>query len=253
MNKLIFTIGFAFIFSVAGLGQDNGNTNILLDSGTTIEGQLQSTLDVQKAKPGDRVVLKTTKAIKENGKTVLPKGSKMIGRVTDVEKKSKANGGSRLGLLFDRLESGNLTSDINATIVSVTNVAARGNVNDSTDAGLFGSSGTSARGSSSASSGGGLLGGTGSTAGGLLGGVTNTVGSTVNSSVQTVGNVAGSAGTAVNASTGSVVRTVNSIQISNQVSGSARSGTTLTVPGRNLKLEKGTEIRLQLTNEVRAQ
>ena len=253
MNKLIFTIGFVFIISVAGLGQDNGNANILLDSGMTIEGQLQNTLDVQKAKPGDRVVLRTTKAIKENGKTTVPKGSKLIGRVTEVEKRSKANNGSRLGLLFDRLESGDLTSDINATIVSVTNVAASGRINDSSDADLFGSSNASGRGSGSASSAGGLLGGTGSATGGLLGGVTNTIGSTVNSGLHTAGNVVGSAGMVENASTSSVIRTVNGIQMSNQVNGSARSGTTLVVPGRNLKLEKGTVIQLQLTNEVRAQ
>jgi hypothetical protein len=251
MNKLILSIGSAFILSVACLGQDNGNTNIFAGSDIIIEGQLQNTLDVQKAKPGDRVVLKTTKAITEDGKAVVPKGAKLIGRVTEVEKKSKTNDGSRLSLLFERLESGDLTSSINATIVSVTNVAASGNVSDSANADLFGSSNASARSSSSA--GGGLLGGTGTAAGGLVGGVTNAVGSTVNSGIQTVSGVAGSAGTAVNSSAGSAIRTVNGIQISNNASGSAQSGTTLAAPGRDLKLEKGASIQLQVNNEVRGQ
>jgi hypothetical protein len=251
MIKLVITIGTALILSVAVMGQEKGNEKIILNSGATVEGQLQSTLDVKKAKPGDRVVLKTTKAIKENGQTVVPKGSKLIGRVTEVEKRSKTSNGSRLGLLFDRLESGNLNSEISATIVSVTNVAAGGRVNDSAGADLFGSSSASARGTSSASSGGGLLGSTAQATGGLIGGVTNTVGSTVNTGIQTVGNVAGTAGTVVNSST--LVRTVNGIQISNSVNGSAQSGTVLEVPGRDLKLEKGTAIHLQLSSEVRRQ
>jgi hypothetical protein len=232
MIKLVITIGTALILSVAVMGQEKGNEKIILNSGATVEGQLQSTLDVKKAKPGDRVVLKTTKAIKENGQTVVPKGSKLIGRVTEVEKRSKTSNGSRLGLLFDRLESGNLNSD-------------------SAGADLFGSSSASARGTSSASSGGGLLGSTAQATGGLIGGVTNTVGSTVNTGIQTVGNVAGTAGTVVNSST--LVRTVNGIQISNSVNGSAQSGTVLEVPGRDLKLEKGTAIHLQLSSEVRRQ
>ncbi len=251
MNKLIFTVGIVLTLSIGAFGQGEkhrvsskgqGNAGVLLDSGTTIEGQLQGALDVQKARSGDQVILKTTRAIKDEGRTVVPKGSKLIGRVTEVQPKTKENNASRIGILFDRLEGRALTSDISASIISVTNAGAAGRINDTADTGLMGSSTNSARGSARTTSG-----------GGLLGGVTNTVGSTLNSGVQTIGNVAGSAGQVVDSTTSSVGRTVNGIHISNSVQGSAQSGTTLATPGKNLKLEKGTMIQLQLNSEVRKQ
>jgi hypothetical protein len=40
-------------------------------SGTRLTAELQSALDVSKARVGDKVVLKTTEAVKQNGRTVL--------------------------------------------------------------------------------------------------------------------------------------------------------------------------------------
>jgi len=57
---------------------------------------------------GDEVVLKTTQAIKSEGRTVVGRGARLIGHVTEVEQKTKANGQSRIGLIFDRLEKGSL-------------------------------------------------------------------------------------------------------------------------------------------------
>ena len=41
-----------------------------LQSGTALAAQLEGTLDARHAKPGDRVILKTTQAIKQNGQVV---------------------------------------------------------------------------------------------------------------------------------------------------------------------------------------
>src|ERR1700692_435927 len=60
------------------------NKSINLDSGTRLAGELQSTIDARKAKVGDQVVLKTTQAIKSQGRTVVGKGSRLIGHVTEV-------------------------------------------------------------------------------------------------------------------------------------------------------------------------
>ena len=83
-----------------------GNKSISLDSGTRLAGELQSTIDARKAKVGDQVVLRTTQAIKSQGRTVVSKGSRLIGHVTEVTQQSESNGESRVGLLFDRLEGG---------------------------------------------------------------------------------------------------------------------------------------------------
>ena len=256
MTRALFTIGTILIFSIAASAQEasaSGQSapSLIFDGSTTVEGQLQNTLDVKKAKVGDPVVLKTTKAIKEQGRTIVPKGSKLLGRVTDVQQKTKSDNASRLGLLFDRLEGGGLSSEITASIVSITNVAAARPMG-SNDSDLFGSASTASRSSGTASSRGGLLGG-GVPAGGLLGSVGNTVGSTLNAGTAAVGSVTNTASNTIGAATGTVINTVNGIQISQSASGSAQTGATLEAPGRNIKLEKGTSFQLNVTSMGRGQ
>lgn len=217
----------------------SASSGIMLDSGTRIDGQLQNTVDVKKSKVGDEVVLKTTKAIKQNGRTVVPKGSKLIGRITDVQERTKSNGMSRLGMVFDRLEGKDMATPVNASIVSITNAAAGARVGDTADADLFGSSSTTTRTSTGGSSGGGLLGGVTSTAGGVLNTTTQTVGGITDTTRQTVGSTAGTVG-----------RTINGIQISNSTSASAQSGTTLSSANRNIRLEKGVTMQVQLNISV---
>src|SRR5919205_3370153 len=77
------------------VGRDGGQLDIA--SGTRLTGELQSALDVSRARVGDRVVLKTTEAVKQNGQTVLKKGSQLVGRVTDVRRGAE----SSVTLLFD--------------------------------------------------------------------------------------------------------------------------------------------------------
>jgi len=176
-----------------------GNKSISLDSGTRLAGELQSTIDARKAKVGDQVILKTTQAIKSQGRTVVSKGSRLIGHVTEVSQKSKSNGESRVGLLFDRLEGGSLNMPIAATITSVVNGAASARANDGDISGSDASSSTSSRASSggsrsSSANNGGLLGGavnsTTSTVGNVVGGTTAAVGSTVDATTNVVGNTA---------------------------------------------------------------
>ncbi len=252
MKKIFIYVGLILICGTFSFGQkqkkqpdamDNPSSkSVVLNSGTRIDGQLQSAVDVKRSKVGDTVLLKTTKTIKQDGQTVVPKGCNLIGRITEVQQKSKSNGESRLGILFDRIEGKDLAAPISASIVSITNVAAHGSGGDPADADVFGSSNTSGRASGGSSSGGGLLGGVSSTAGGVLNATTQTAGGITNS----VGQTAGTA-------TGSLVQTINGIQISNAVSGSVQSGTTLSAADKNIKLEKGTTIRLQLNSSVRSQ
>jgi hypothetical protein len=280
MKNTIICTGLILILGIFGFGQKqdqksasastsgsaNGSSSskvtssrgITLDSGTRIEGELQNTVDVKKSKVGDKVLLKTTKDIKQNGKTVVAKGSSLIGRITEVSQKTKSNGQSRLGMVFDRIESKNLSAPISASIMSITNAAANANVGDMADADLFGSSSTSARtsgGSSGggSSSGGGLLGGVGNTVGSTVGGVTSTAGGVLNTTTQTAGGITNSVGQTVGNTTDSLGRTVNGIQISNAVNGSVQSGTTLSAADRNIKLDKGATIQLQLNSSARTQ
>jgi len=241
---------------------NNGRT-LSLDSATSIAGELQSTLDAKHAQVGDQVILKTTKAIKQNGETIIPKGSNLIGHVTEVQQRTKGNAMSKPGLVFDRVEGKNLSADIAATVVSITNVRAVNNVGDTFGSDVMGSSNTSAGGSARTSggggggllgggSGGGLLGGVGNTAGGLVGGATQTVGGVANTATQTVGGVTNTATQTLGGATNTVGQTINGITISQSASGSANGSTTLSSPNKNVKLEKGVTFNLQLDSSATA-
>lgn len=222
---------------------NKSDKSINLSSGTELTGELQNAIDVRKAKVGDKVVLKTTKAIKENGKTVLAKGSRLVGHVSEVKQKTKENAQSRVGIVFDRLENGSLTAPIQATITSITQAQTSANANnDSIMSDTSAISTTSARtsGGGSTSSGGGLLGGVTNTVGGVVGTTTNTVGGVVNTTGETLGNT-----------TRTVGNTVSGIRISQSSSANAEGGSTLSLNGGNLKLEKGTVFRLSLSEATK--
>src|SRR5262249_7594758 len=61
-----------------------GQENASLASGTTMNAALNTSVDSKKAKAGDSVTAHTTEAVKADGKTVIPKGSKLIGHVTQA-------------------------------------------------------------------------------------------------------------------------------------------------------------------------
>jgi hypothetical protein len=224
--------------------------NIKLESGTRLTGELQNTIDVRRVKVGDQVVLKTTQAIKSRGRTIAGKGSRLVGHITEVTQKSEGNGESRVGILFNRLELGSLEVPISATITSITSAraGARGN-NDSMFENDTSASGSARAASSSRpSSNGGLVGDVGgvvnsttSTVGGVVGSTTSTVGTTVDSSTEAVGSTAGG-----------VARSLSAIQISQSSSTSVEGSSILSLQGGNVRLEKGTNFNLVLTQSASA-
>ncbi len=135
-------------------GVNSAEKSIQLDSGTHLSGELQSAVDVRKAKVGDQVVLKTTQAIKSGGRTVVGKGAKLIGHVTEVAQKTKGESQSRVGILFDRLEQGSLAVPISVTISSITNGSANVRRNDDDVFATNANSSARSTSSTSASSGG---------------------------------------------------------------------------------------------------
>jgi hypothetical protein len=74
-----------------------------LQSGSSIHTTLVKPVDARKNKPGDDVVAKTTKDVKSEGRVVIPRGSKIVGHVTEAKAHSKASPGSLLGITFERM------------------------------------------------------------------------------------------------------------------------------------------------------
>lgn len=69
-----------------------------------VNGELVDKLDTKTAKTGDNVVIKTKSNVKTADGTEIPKGSKLIGRVTQVKPSGDAKDNSQVALQFDRVE-----------------------------------------------------------------------------------------------------------------------------------------------------
>src|SRR5258707_3194029 len=72
-----------------------------LQSGSTVQAELSKPVDCRKNKPGDEVIAKTTEDVKSDGKVVLPKGSRIVGKVTQAQARGKGQEESQLGIAFD--------------------------------------------------------------------------------------------------------------------------------------------------------
>lgn len=69
-----------------------------------ITGELVDKLDSKSAKQGDSVILKTREEVKTPDGTDIPKGSKLVGHVTNVQPRSGDKENSQITLQFDRAE-----------------------------------------------------------------------------------------------------------------------------------------------------
>src|ERR1700688_142995 len=129
--------------SAASAGSvQKGQTNASLGSGAAINAELSAPIDSKKAKQGDPVAARTTEPTKSNGKTVIPKGSRLAGHVTQASGQSAvpanagddmaamggAGGGSAMGSGRAAGSSalGGVTSTAGGDAGTVTNTAASG-------------------------------------------------------------------------------------------------------------------------------
>ena len=89
-----------------------------------VKGELESKLDTKNAKAGDSVVVKTTEDATTAGGIVIPKGSKIVGHVTDVEAKGKSGDNSRVTIQFDQAAlKGGQNLPIRSVLQSITPAA----------------------------------------------------------------------------------------------------------------------------------
>ena len=176
---------------------------------------------------------------------IVPKGANLVGRITEIKRKTKDDATSKVGMVFERIQGKNLDIPVNASIVSIVSGSANAAAGDLFAADAMGSGSASGSASARPSSGGG--------GGGLLGGVGSTVGGLVNTTTSTVGSVAGTATNTVHGTTGTVGRTVNGLQISQSASGSASSSSNISAHGKDVRVEKGATFNLRLDGSARNQ
>ncbi len=231
------------------------NSQVSLASGTAFNAALSSPLDSRKCTPGDTVHAHTTEAVKSEGKTVIPKGSKLMGHVTQASARANGQADSALGIVFDRaiLKNGEevpLNVAIQALASGQSSASAAG-----ADLDAMGSTGGSAAGSASSGARGGLSGVT-SAAGAAAGTVTNTAagraaGGAVNSTANAAGGITSASKGAVGglnaagqlSSNSQGVFGLNGLNL-NAAASNATEGSVITSAGKNVHLDNGTRMLL---------
>jgi hypothetical protein len=245
--------------SVAAHGNES---SAAIADGTAINASLSAPLDSKKAKEGDEITAKTTESVKAQGKTVLPKGTKLVGHVTRATARGKGDAESALGIAFDKaiLKNGQelqLSGSIQALASAETAASAAGTELDGiADTGVTG-------GGRAVSSGRGALGGVAATAGSTAGTVTNTAGAAtstatgaVNATSRTTTGVASTAngtvgGVSANGQFASNSRGVfglNGLSL-NTVGSNGTEGSVITSAGKNVRLDSGTRMLIVIGSQ----
>jgi hypothetical protein len=243
--------------SASGSGTaESNNTNAGLAAGTTFNGTLVTALDSKKVKSGDQVVARTTENVKAQGKTVLPKGTKLIGHVTQASARAKGDSESALGIAFDHaVLKGDQEIPINVTIQALaaaasTTSAGANDMDTMADTGA-------GMGTAGAPRGRGVIGGATSAAGGAVGSASAATGrvassadSGVNSTLNSTTGLAGraqsigglnEAGQLTANSRG--VFNLNGINL-NSATNAETQGSLVTSAGKNVRLDSGTRMLL---------
>lgn len=223
-----------------------------------LTGQLEGKLDSKTARAGDQVVLKTNRKIKTADGMVIPKGSRLIGHVTEVQAHSRQQAESHMGLEFDRVElRGGQSMAIHSIIESVqpspAAMAAASMANDDAfDTPPMGGGAVAGGGMGGRVGAGGLVGGAAGGAAMAASHVGPALGSAAGSAVHATSgldaNAAGNLGRGVNTAAsdagmvGAHATGIRGVMLNGDAAGSA-SGM-LTAANRNIHLDSGTQMVL---------
>jgi hypothetical protein len=192
--------------------------------------------------------------VKQDGKVVVRKGERLLGRIVASEAEGEAEGKaaseSRLAAQFDRLKSGTTTTELNTVVTAI--LSARGSA-----AGAPPMDNTPELMSppSRPSGGGG---------GGLLGGAGATVGSTLGAAGSLTGGLGGAVDSTADASLGGVAglgsgpalgTPLSAIRVESQSSASQSTGlqSVFSSDKGSLRLESGTSMQFKVVGQAGSQ
>ena len=235
------------------------NNAVNISNGTKIDATLSNALDARKAKTGDRIEARTADNIKQDGKVILKRGTRLEGHVTQAQARAKGQEQSQLGIVFDRaiLPNGQ-TMPLNATVQALAAAQGAGTTGNGADD-LAASTGGMASASGATRGGGGLVGGVASTAGGATGAVMNTAtsattaaGGSINAATHSAGAMGGLTSTGRLASNSTGVFGLEGLSIDSGAS-SATQGSMIVSSTKNVRLESGTQLMLSANGQAQAQ
>lgn len=224
-----------------------------------VSAELVDKLDSKSAKQGDSVVVKTDENLQISQGTEIPRGSKLIGHITNVQPRGDGHENSQIAIQFDKAElKGGQTLPIESVIQSVApSVGAEGTSGTSNPPQTFGDASSSAAvptGSMGSASGAtAATPGTGSAAAGNMNQSATGSAAGANSTMQASsaeqsGNAAGAPGTLVARNGNVAIRTtsVPGVLLANDIHGLPFSNASGLLLGarRDVHLDGGTRMVL---------
>lgn len=219
-----------------------GRSSAALAAGSTVEAVLTKPVDARRNKEGDEVQAKVTKDVLAEGNVVIPKNSKLLGRVTRAQARGRGQSESALAVVFDRAVLKDGTEiPVNVAIQAIAAAQAQAALGDEP---MMAGSAAGAGQASGRSSSGGLVGGVTSTAGAAVGAVGQTAGAAVGATGQAASSVAGpAANLALDSNTQGVIG-IQGLTLNAEASNSTQ-GSVITSSSRNVRLESGTRLLLR--------
>lgn len=123
-RKLTFTV-FAVAFALTSLfavgyaqsRREDSAATVTIQEGTTLHITLNTTLSTRTSRPGDRFTAEVREPIYVNGREAIPYGTKIEGRVSQVQRPGHTHGVGKLDLAFEKIE---LPSGYDTTLVAST-------------------------------------------------------------------------------------------------------------------------------------
>jgi hypothetical protein len=271
---------------VSSTSAQNSRGSTASATNSTMNAALVRPLDAKKNKPGDPVTARTTQSSQSPDGTTLPKGTELVGHVTQAQARSKNQAESDLGIVFDKavLKNGREVP-MNATIQAM--AAAQNTASltgDPDDVGLSGGpmagGGVAATRSGVAGGGGGTGAAHGGTVGGggalsAVGGAASGAGGTVGAATAPVANVGssvgGTVGSTANVAGGASRGAVGGLNAAGQLASNsqgifnmqglnltssatnATQGSLITSRSRNVHLDGGTQLLLSAAGGAQTQ
>lgn len=108
MNRHFSSLILLVVFAAAAMpgiaaGQSVATSNGKVPSGTSLVAQLTKSVDAKKARAGDPLKAKITQDVLTNGRIMIHRGSKLLGRVIEAKASGEQEPRSSLEMVFDRV------------------------------------------------------------------------------------------------------------------------------------------------------
>jgi hypothetical protein len=235
----------------AKAGKASGSAMMIAD-GTRIDATLVSWLDARRSRVGDPVEARIEQDVKQGGKVVLKKGTRISGHVTEARARTKDQAESQVTIAFDRaLIKNNQAIPFQASVVAMAAAPQPAAKNMTPSNGAMSATPASAHSSGSASS--GSTSATASTTGAVMktpNTATASASGMTNAAVRSPGAVGGMTSSGRMSSNSKGVFGLEGMSLKS-ASSKAAQGSMIVSSTKNVHVEGGTEMLLRTSSPAK--